>query len=201
MQIGPSDSVSNTNDQSGPGAIQLNFITRLGIQPQFLEKKNHSLVYAYSKYKEYCRAKQVWETLKGSGTWSGSGNVSDLMEVFASSSYFYSHYIGMFKSVYKFPELVAWLEGEEHKLSDLETWGFEARAYDFTALRRYLAEHNQKVDDKKKKKGKGKEQELLQESDEPVEVQKDKGKEKEKEETRTRERRGAIREATSSEYS
>ena len=84
----------------------------------------------------------------------------------------------MFKSVYKFPELVAWLEGEEHKLSDLETWGFEARAYDFTALRRYLAEHNQKVDDKKKKKGKGKEQELLQESDEPVEVQKDKGKEK-----------------------
>ena len=179
--VGPSDSLSNKNDEPAPTPIQANLIMRLGIQPQFLEKKNHSLVYAYSKYTEYCRVKLVWENLKGSGSWSGSGSISDLMEIFASSSYFYFHYIGMFKSIHKFSELVAWLEGGENRPSDLETWGFEARIYDFTALRKYLIKQNEKVDDKKKKRGKGKTQELSDESEEmPKSKEKERGKNKAK---------------------
>ena len=85
----------------------------------------------------------------------------------------------MFKSVHKFPELVAWLEDGENRPSDLKAWGFKASVYDFAALRRYLTEHNEKVVDKKKKKGRSKAQES---SDESVEVPKgkEKGKDKDK---------------------
>lgn len=134
----------------------MNFINRLKIQPQFLDKGNHNLIYAYSKYKEYCRVSITWKQLKNQNAWTGGGKATELMEIIASSSFFYSHYQGQFELAKNHPILIAWLEAGDDQPSDLEAWGFEAPTYDFTTLLTYLLSHGEDVKDKKGKNGKGK---------------------------------------------
>ena len=156
-------------------AAQLNFISQLNIGKQYLDCDNHALRYAYSKYKEFCCVKKIWNARKSSNTWTGGGKIADLMGIFASSSYFYSHY-EMFEMANKYSDMVKWLNDEDDCPSDdEEVWGFTIHAYNFDVLRRFLIAQGETVKDAKKKKNK----EVLK--NEVSEESKSKGKEKAKE--------------------
>jgi hypothetical protein len=174
-------------------------ISRLQIEPQYLDPKNHSLVFAYAKYKTFLQASQRFAGLKDNQSWTGGGKKEDLMEIFASSSFFYSHYAKLFPLVENYPELVAWLENGDDRPSAIDAWGFERASYTFTDLKKFLVNQGEDIDNKKgkhkdkkkleekedkrtnKTKGKMKQVESSEEDEEP---KKSKGKEKRKEKSK-----------------
>jgi hypothetical protein len=110
---------------------------QLEIEHFYLDRGNHTLRYAYAKYKEFCRANTMMKKMKDALTWKGAAKLADLKGIFASTSYFYSNY-EPFKFVEKYPALIDWLENTEDRLSDEETWGFSADDYNLGSLHKFL---------------------------------------------------------------
>ena len=136
--------------------VQKNFIAQLGIEQEYMECKEHGLWYAYSKYKEFVHIHQIWTAHANANTWFGGGKVEDLMEIFASTSYFYSHY-KLFDHVISFPKVVQWLTEADDCPDDEDVWGFEMQLYTFDSLKKFLREQGVGIKNKKKDKGKQKE--------------------------------------------
>ena len=146
--------------------VQQSMIKQLEIENIYLERKNHTLRYAYSKYKEFCRAHALMKDMQNTLTWKGAGKQVDLKGIFASPSYFYSNY-EPFKFVAKYPSLIDWLENNEDCLSDDEIWGF-SEDYNLGSVQKFLHQQGEleksKLDEEteevqkqtSKKKGKSK---------------------------------------------
>ena len=118
--------------------VQQSMIKQLKIENIYLERKNHTLHYAYSKYKEFCHAyaHALMKDMQNTLTWKDPGKQVDLKGIFASSFYFYSNY-KLFKFVAKYPSLVDWLENTEDCLSNDEIWGF-SEDYNLGSMQKFL---------------------------------------------------------------
>jgi len=127
-----------------------------------------SLQKAYQKYKAFLAASHTAEQLVGKGTLDRKPTQGDIMSLFASKSFFHSHYKKFFPKVAQYPDMVAWLEEQPDCLDDAEVWGVAQDTYVFADLQDWLenggtleldGEYEDDRDAKKGKKGKGKEKE------------------------------------------
>jgi hypothetical protein len=147
-----------------------------------------SLPCAYQKYKAYHVAWANLEQMVKDGTWVGKKpTMGDVKDIFASRSYFSSHY-KKFAKVTDYPDLVDWLDNKEGKLSDEEVWGISKTTYHFSDLDFFLKNGGslalEKLDvkegGKEEGKGKGKGKEKKEDKDRGRKGKaKGKGKEKE----------------------
>src|SRR6266511_389819 len=100
---------------------------------------------------------------------------TNIIELFVSKSFFHSHYKRYFPKVAKHEDMVAWLNGDEDRMCDVDVWGVKKNVYTFTDLTLWLENggtlevESQDHDGKKRK----------EENVKVQEKQKDKGKEQE----------------------
>lgn len=151
------------------------------------------LQYHWKKYLAVQAALAKMNTMVSDGTWKGKpATKRDIIEVFISSSYFFSHHEKLFqpliKDTRKYPILRKWLEGGEDAPSDLEAWGLEKRLYKFQDMIIFNSNKGTLNPDlqmdkdkgggkgKGKSKGKGKEKEKEEEEEEEEKTKKSKRK-------------------------
>jgi hypothetical protein len=128
--------------------------------------KDASLSLAYEKYRAFLDAFQTYETMYAAGTWTlPKLNKIDIIELFISRSFFFSHYRTCFGKITKYPKMAAWLENRE-EADDGEVWGVQKDEYVFKDLVFWLknkgtliAEVEEEEEEKTEKKGKGKKEE------------------------------------------
>jgi hypothetical protein len=152
--------------------------TLLGVPLHLVGSGDVSLHMAYQKYKAFLAATHTAEQLVSTGTLDKKPTQGDIMGLFASKSYFHSHFKKCFAKVADHPEMVAWLE-EEPGVHDVDVWGVQKEIYNFTDLQAWLSnggtlgsdDDYEETVDKRKGKKKGKE----------TDKGKDKGKGKKKE--------------------
>ena len=95
-----------------------------------------NLQLAYQKYLAFLEAKNTLESVE----WDGrKPPQAELIQLFASKSYFFSHHKKFFPKVASYPELDAWLREKEDRLSSVEVWGIAKAVYSFEDLERFLA--------------------------------------------------------------
>lgn len=132
----------------------------LGIPPHLVGGADVSLQVAYAKYCAYLGACQTLDQLIADKSWTGKKpSKTDIVEIVVSKSFFHSHYKPLFSKVAKYPEMLAWLEGKEDKLPDIEVWGVEKSVYTFKDLEFWMENYGTlamdvKEMDKAKKQGK-----------------------------------------------
>jgi hypothetical protein len=74
------------------------------------------------------------------GIWVGKKpTMGDVKDIFASRSYFSSHY-QKFAQVTDYPDLVEWLDDKEDKLPDEEVWGISKPTYHFSDLDLFMVD-------------------------------------------------------------
>ena len=131
---------------------------------------------AYKKYKAYLEACHTYDLMVADGTWIGRKLTKvDLIQLFMSRSFYYSHYQKYFSKVPNYPILMEWLENDpEDRPDDKDVWGADMvkSNYNSTDLEKFY---------KGLEKKKGKRAELNESgegSTSKVEVVKDKKKKK-----------------------
>jgi hypothetical protein len=167
-------------------------ISLLGIPTYLTGSGDVSLPIAYQKYKAFLAASQTCNQMVRDNSWTIKKPTRvDLIEIFVSKSYFHSHYKSHFSKVADHPDMVAWLEQQEVRLSEIDVWGIKKVNYTFTDLAMWLAnggtlevEDEDYMDQKQAKKSKGKGKDKGKEKD-----LKDKEKRKEREKERKTEKK------------
>ena len=142
-------------------------IRRLEIPHSLVGSGEATLQIAYQKYEAFLSAFRKYTVMKNNGSWEGKKPTkTDFMEIFASKSYFHSHYNTFFPKVVDYLVLQAWLRNGEGSPSNDEVWGLHKEVYNFKDLKIFLENKGSLVDEfevgvegKKKGKGKGKEKE------------------------------------------
>ncbi|KAF8231171.1 hypothetical protein L208DRAFT_1278326, partial [Tricholoma matsutake] len=86
---------------------------------------------------------------------------TNIIELFVSKSFFYSHYKHYFPKVAKHDEMISWLSEDEDQLCDVDLWGIKKEAYTFMDLVAWLQnggtlEVERKEQEQEKEMGKGK---------------------------------------------
>lgn len=145
--------------------IQL--MTILNIDRELSDRSKKGLKWCYEKYKAFNAAVQTMDKLSKQGEWPSGAkkpNHTELIEIFMSKSYWHSYVVKPFAVIARYPEMVAWLEGES--LSDFEVWHLQKSEYGFKELKEWLLnngtldkvakERLEKSERGKGKKGKGK---------------------------------------------
>ena len=128
---------------------------------------------AYKNYKAYLKASHTYDLMVADGTWEGHKlSKVDLIQLFMSQSFYYSHYQKYFTKVPNYLILMEWLENDpEDHPDDKDVWGVDMvkkSNYNFSDLEKFFkmqekkkgkkAEQNvreggsKEVKDKKKKK-------------------------------------------------
>jgi hypothetical protein len=161
-------------------------ISLLGIPTHLTGSGDVSLPIAYQKYKAFLAATQTCNQMVRDNSWTLKRPTRvDLIEIFVSKSYYHSHYKAHFPKVTDHPDMVAWLEGQEDRLSNLDLWGIKKVNYTFTDLAMWLAnggtlevEDDDYVDQKQTKKSKGKGKGKEKEKEKDKEKRKEKGMER-----------------------
>jgi len=159
-------------------------ITLLGIPVHLTGTGDVSLSLAYQKYRAFLITFGTYEDMIKANTWTIARQTKmNIIELFVSKSFFHSHYKRYFPKVAEHEDMVAWLNGDEDRMCDVDVWGVKKNGYTFTDLALWLENggtlevESQDYDGKKRKGTKGKEKKK-----EKVKVQekrKDKGKERE----------------------
>jgi hypothetical protein len=142
--------------------------TLLGVPLHLVGAGDVSLCKAYQKYKAFLAAVHTADQLVSKGTLNKKPTQGDIMSLFASKSFFHSHYKKFFPKVSNYPDMVAWLEEQPDCLDSVDVWGLAKDAYNFGDLQNWLAnggtlelydDSEDERDAKMGKKGKGKEKE------------------------------------------
>jgi hypothetical protein len=108
----------------------------LEIPPHLVGPGKANLQTSYQKYLAFLQAKDRLESVE----WEGRKPPQvELIQLFASKSYFFSHHKKFFPKVASYPQLDAWLREKEDRLSNLEVWGIEKKVYSFEDLETFLA--------------------------------------------------------------
>jgi hypothetical protein len=163
----------------------------LNIDRELSDRSKKGLKWCYEKYKAFNAAVQTMDELSKQGKWPSAckkPNHTELVEIFMSKSYWHSYVVKPFAVIARYPEMVAWLEGDS--LSDFEVWHLQKSEYGFKELKQWVINDGtldkvakrrlEKSEREKGKKGKGKGKGKGKEKETQVdEGGKGKGKEKE----------------------
>ncbi len=114
--------------------------TLLGVPLTLVGTGDVPLHKSYQKYKAFLAAAYTADQLVANGTLDKKPTQADIMGLFASKSYFHSHYKRLLPKVTDYPDMVAWLEEQPDCLSDVEVWGLKKDVYTFTDLQAWLEE-------------------------------------------------------------
>lgn len=96
--------------------------------------KDASLRVAYEKYRAYLAAVATYDKKIAEGTWTLKKlNKTDLIEIFVSRSFYFSHYRPCFGKLSEYPKMMTWLENGD-EVDDLEVWGMQKDDYVFKDL-------------------------------------------------------------------
>ena len=180
---------------SASDSFKSQIIHLLDIPVQLTGSGEAPLPLAYQKYLAYLNACSAFDEMVSKGLWTIKRPTrTDLVEVFASKSYFHSHYRPNFSKVADYPEMKAWLEGDPESV-DVDVWGVKKTNYSFIDLKEWLANGGKlELDDegfeklKVLKRGKEKRKEKDLEKGMGKGMGKEKGKEKEKEKEKKKKR-------------
>lgn len=182
------DATPATAGSSGTSlsSFQRLMIEQLGIPSHLANRNDHTLPFAYEKYLGYLKACDTLNELVAAGTWAYKKPNIELVEIFASRSYWHSHYRGSFSSISQHEDMVQWLEGGEGKPDNMEVWGVDKLVYGLGDLLAYIKRGGPLGDDSGKGGSKHKDQrshkkDKKDKKGKDVEDKKDKGKGKEKE--------------------
>lgn len=135
-------------------------IIALGQSPELADRGDRTkgnLHLAYKRYKAILGAQKAYNDMQGKNLWVGNKLTQiEIIELFISRSYYFSHYRQNFKHVDRSPLLIQWLEKENitDEPDDMAVWGEEKVSYGFSDLEKYLGALGKK---EKSRKGKGKE--------------------------------------------
>lgn len=163
-------------------------ITALSIPVELTDHKDLNLGYAWQKYKACLAATKtcslLWETGNLKKIFDRKPTQADIVSIFKGKSQWHLTYSKAFPKVSNYPTMVAWLENNDDKLSDVELWGVMKPAYTFSDLLEWLANDGEGLTKPETEtgfdmedKGKGKDKD----KDKEREKEKGKGKGKEKE--------------------
>jgi hypothetical protein len=160
LYSGSASSISQTAPQASGSTTTESLAQRLvcvlEIPPHLVGSGKVNLQMSYQKYLAFLQAKNKLETVG----WQGKKPMQvDLIQLFASKSYFFSHHKKFFPKVAAYPELDAWLREKEDRLSNVEVWGVEKAIYTFEDLDKFFvsggtlaSEDEEDVFDRKGKK-------------------------------------------------
>jgi hypothetical protein len=141
-----------TTSSGPPATTKEATLTLLGLPIHLCDRSDHSLLFAYQKYKAHLEASQTYDHMISNGSWTGNKLSSvDLIELFVSKSFWHSHVKKYLSKVTNHPLMVDWLENGPNKPSNLDVWGVEKPSYNFKDLEAYLEQGARKG--KKKAKG------------------------------------------------
>jgi hypothetical protein len=114
----------------------------------------------------YHAACKVIDTLTAEGKWPVSlkkPSPTELVDVYVSRSYWYSHISKMFSDISRYPQMVAWLErGDSNDPSDYDVWHQFKTVYTFKELKDWIQNGGTLDLNAKKKLEKGKERKQKQ---------------------------------------
>jgi hypothetical protein len=103
---------------------------------------------AYKKYKAYLEACRTYDQMMADGTWTGAKLTKvDLIQLFMSRSFYYSHYQKYFSKVANYPILMEWLENDsEERPRDKDVWGANMvkSSYNFADLEKFYKDQGKK---------------------------------------------------------
>jgi hypothetical protein len=94
--------------------------TLLGVPLHLVGAGDVSLCKAYQKYKAFLSAVHTADQLVSKGTLKKKPTQGDIMTLFASKSFFHSHYKKFFPKVANYPDMVAWLEEQPDCLDSVD---------------------------------------------------------------------------------
>ena len=157
----PSHSTIPNNSKSlSTETFKDELVRRLDIPHTLVGSGEATLQVAYQKYEAFLAAFKKYTEMKNGGTWQGKKPTkTDLMEIFASKSYFHSHYNAFFPKVAGYHNLQAWLRNSEDKESNEEVWGVHKEVYNFKDLKIFLENKGslveKRAEGRKKDKGRG----------------------------------------------
>lgn len=115
-------------------SFQQEIISHLDIPLHLVNREDHSLRFAYAKYKACLEALHTYQEMSTAGTWTGSSLVQyDVIHLFASKSFWHSHYARGFSQLSNFPDIREWLESTDN-LDDEKVWGVRKGSYAFADL-------------------------------------------------------------------
>ena len=97
--------------------------TLLGVPLHLVGAGDVSLQKAYQKYKAFLAAVHTAEQLVAKGKLDRKPTQGDVMTLFASKSFFHSHYKRIFPKVADYPDMEAWLEEKPDCLDNVAVWG------------------------------------------------------------------------------
>ena len=120
--------------------------------------KDASLRLAFEKYRAYLAAVVTYDKKIAEGTWTSKKlNKTDIIEIFVSRSFFFSHYHSYFGKLAEYLKMVAWLENC-NEIDDIEVWGVQKDDYVFKDLDLWLRNNGSLMimTEKEKKVAKGK---------------------------------------------
>jgi len=139
-EAGTSFFVSGAGGTSNLHHIQLMKV--LDIDVELSDRSRKGLILCYTKYKAFNAAVQTMDQMSKQGKWPLAKKPShtELVEVFLSKSYWYTHVAKPFAIVACYPQMVAWLEHEDgNSPSDFEVWHLQKSEYGFKELKEWLA--------------------------------------------------------------
>jgi hypothetical protein len=138
LPVNPPSYSAATSTIASLSSTKEQFATLLGVPLHLVGSGDVPLRMAYQKYKAFLAANHTAEQLVTNGTLDKKPPQGDIMSLFASKSYFCSHYKKYFGKVADYPEMVAWLD-ERPGAKDVDVWGVQKQVYNFTDLKAWLA--------------------------------------------------------------
>ena len=123
-------STSNVN------SYKAELISLLGIPSHLTGSGDVLLQIAYQKYNAFLVACQTLDQMLANNSWMiKRPTQTDLIELFVSKSFYHSHYKRFFSQVAQYSDMVAWLESQPDRMSDVDIWGILKANYTFTDLK------------------------------------------------------------------
>jgi hypothetical protein len=119
--------------------VRNQLITLLKIPVHLTTHSEANLFVAYKRYLAHGEATKALDQMVSDGLWPGKRPIANaLITVFTSKTTWFSSYRPTFPKVYKFPDMVRWLENAANAPSNLEVWGFHKSIYTFKDLMDFI---------------------------------------------------------------
>ena len=80
----------------------------------------------------------LWESKQLRDVFDRKPTQADIVGIFKGKTQWHLTYAKTFPKLSDYPDVVAWLEDRDDKLSDIELWGTEKKTYGFSDLAEWL---------------------------------------------------------------
>jgi hypothetical protein len=138
LLIGPSGSSSAANP-----TFREKLIMVLQVPPELANHTDKGLADAWKKYKVYIEAvkkmDELWDAGMLKNVFDKKPVQSDIKNLFKGKTQWHETYQKTFPKLVDYPEMVAWLENQDDKQTDVDLWGIRKASYTFGDLKEWLA--------------------------------------------------------------